>query len=60
MTVRSRELLLAAGARTDLYARGDGGTPLVAALFWGHRDVVDVLGLEPGTCGSRPGSGSST
>jgi ankyrin repeat protein len=41
------ELLLAAGARTDLYARGDGGTPLVAALFWGHRDVVDLLGLEP-------------
>ena len=41
------ELLLAAGARTDLYGRGDGGTPLVAALFWGHREVVDVLGLEP-------------
>jgi ankyrin repeat protein len=41
------ELLLAAGARTDLCARGDGGTPLIAALFWGHRDVVDVLGLEP-------------
>jgi len=41
------ELLLAAGARADLYARGDGGTPLVVALFWGHRDVVDVLGLEP-------------
>jgi ankyrin repeat protein len=41
------ELLLAAGARTDLFARGDGGTPLVAALFWGHRDVVDLLGLEP-------------
>jgi ankyrin repeat protein len=41
------ELLLAAGARTDLYARGDGGTPLVVALFWGHREVIDVLGLEP-------------
>jgi ankyrin repeat protein len=41
------ELLLAAGARTDLDARGDGGTPLVVALFWGHREVVDVLGLEP-------------
>jgi ankyrin repeat protein/antitoxin (DNA-binding transcriptional repressor) of toxin-antitoxin stability system len=40
-------LLLAAGAHTDLSARGDGGTPLVVALFWGHRDVVDVLGLEP-------------
>jgi ankyrin repeat protein len=41
------ELLIAHGARTDLSARGDGGTPLVAALFWGHREVVDVLGREP-------------
>jgi ankyrin repeat protein len=41
------ELLLAAGARTDLSARGDGGTPLVVALFWGHREVVDLLGREP-------------
>ena len=41
------ELLLAAGARTDLSARGDGGTPLVVALFWGHREVVDLLGLDP-------------
>jgi len=41
------QLLLARGARTDLSARGDGGTPLVVALFWGHREVVDVLGEEP-------------
>src|SRR5204862_4159465 len=40
-------LMLAAGARTDLFARGDGGTPLVAALFWGHREVAEFLGLEP-------------
>jgi ankyrin repeat protein len=40
-------LMLAAGARTDLFARGDGGTPLVAALFWGHRDVVELLDREP-------------
>jgi ankyrin repeat protein len=40
-------LMLDAGARTDLFARGDGGTPLVAALFWGHRDVVPLLGREP-------------
>ena len=40
-------VMLGAGGRTDLFARGDGGTPLVAALFWGHRDVVDVLGREP-------------
>ena len=37
-------LLLEAGGRTDLSARGDGGTPLVVALFWGHREVVDLLG----------------
>src|SRR5437763_37289 len=41
------ELLLAVGARTDLSARGDGGTPLIVALFWGHREVVDLLGLAP-------------
>jgi ankyrin repeat protein len=40
-------LLLDAGGRLDVSARGDGGTPLVAALFWGHRRVVDLLGLEP-------------
>ena len=40
-------LLLAAGARTDLSARGDGGTPLIAALFWGHREVAELLGREP-------------
>lgn len=41
------KLMLDAGARTDLFARGDGGTPLVAALFWGHREVADLLGREP-------------
>lgn len=41
------ELLLAAGGELGAVARGDGGTPLVAALFWGHREVVDLLGLEP-------------
>jgi ankyrin repeat protein len=40
-------LMLDAGARTDLFARGDGGTPLVAALFWGHREVAELLGREP-------------
>ena len=39
--------MLAAGARTDLSARGDGGTPLVVALFWGHRDVAGLLGRHP-------------
>jgi ankyrin repeat protein len=36
-------MLLDAGAPTRVSARGDGGTPLVAALFWGHREVADVL-----------------
>jgi ankyrin repeat protein len=40
-------LLLDSGARTDLSARGDGGTPLVVALFWGHREVTDLLGRKP-------------
>jgi len=40
-------LMIEAGARTDLFARGDGGTPLVAALFWGNREVVELLGREP-------------
>lgn len=39
--------LLEAGARTDLSARGDGGTPLVVALFWGPCEVAELLGLEP-------------
>jgi ankyrin repeat protein len=40
-------LMLSAGGRDDLSARGDGGTPLVQALFWGHREVVDLLGRHP-------------
>ena len=36
-------LLLEAGARTDLSAHGEGGTPLAAALFWGHREAGDLL-----------------
>jgi hypothetical protein len=51
------ELLLAHGARTDLSARGDGGTPLVQALFWGHREVVDLLGREPGNLRVAAGLG---
>ena len=45
--VELAKLLLAAGARTDRAARGEGGTPLVAALFWGHREVAELLGREP-------------
>jgi ankyrin repeat protein len=51
------QFLLDAGARTDLYARGDGGTPLIAALFWGHREVAELLGLEPGNLRVAAGLG---
>jgi ankyrin repeat protein len=44
-------ILLDAGAPADLDARGDGGTPLVAALFWGNRCTAELLaertGLHP-------------
>jgi ankyrin repeat protein len=43
-------LLLKAGAAADLSARGDGGTPLIVALFWGHREAADLLaerGVHP-------------
>jgi ankyrin repeat protein len=49
--------MLDAGARTDLFARGDGGTPLVQALFWGHREVTKVLGREPGNLRVAAGLG---
>jgi ankyrin repeat protein len=42
--------LLAAGGRLDVFARGDGGTPLVVALFWGHRAAAERLaagGVHP-------------
>jgi ankyrin repeat protein len=42
--------LLDAGAPDDRSARGDGGTPLVIALFWGHRNTAELLaghGLHP-------------
>jgi ankyrin repeat protein len=55
--VELAQLMLDAGGRLDLSARGDGGTPLVAALFWGHRDVAPLLGLEPGNLRVAAGLG---
>lgn len=40
-------VLLDAGARRDLPARGDGGTPMIVALFWGHRSVAAQLAGPP-------------
>src|SRR5258708_7829097 len=36
-------LLLAAGAPTGRSGHGDGGTPMVAALFWGHREAAEAI-----------------
>ena len=43
-------LLLDAGAPVDVSARGDGGTPLVVALFWGNATTAELLasrGVHP-------------
>ena len=53
-------LLLEAGAPVDLSARGDGGTPLVVALFWGNREVAELLaehGIPPGNLRVAAGLG---
>jgi len=36
-------LLIEKGASLEAEAHGAGGTPLIAALFWGHREVADLL-----------------
>jgi ankyrin repeat protein len=36
--------LIEHGAALDAEAHGAGGTPLIAALFWGHREAADLLG----------------
>jgi ankyrin repeat protein len=40
------ERLLLAGASVKRAAHGDGGTPLMMALFWGHREAADRLAKE--------------
>jgi ankyrin repeat protein len=58
--LRLAELLLDAGAPVDVSARGDGGTPLVVALFWGHREAAELLaehGLAPANLRVAAGSG---
>ena len=43
-------LLLACGADPRRSAHGEGGTPLVQTLFWGHRTTADLLarhGIHP-------------
>lgn len=53
-------LLIERGAALDAEAHGAGGTPLIAALFWGHREVADLLGrhsLAPGNLRAAAGLG---
>jgi ankyrin repeat protein len=53
-------LLIAKGASLDAEAHGAGGTPLIFALFWGHREVADLLGrhmIAPGNLRAAAGLG---
>jgi ankyrin repeat protein len=53
-------MLLEAGAAVDVSARGDGGTPLVVALFWGNRATAELLAelsLAPGNLRVAAGLG---
>ncbi|HWM14812.1 MAG TPA: ankyrin repeat domain-containing protein [Gaiellaceae bacterium] len=48
--LRLARILLGEGVPVDVPARGDGGTPLVVALFWGNREAAELLaehGLAP-------------
>lgn len=40
------DTLLAAGAIPDVVGYADGGTPLIVALFWGHREAAGRLARE--------------
>jgi ankyrin repeat protein len=53
-------LLLDAGAPVEGSARGDGGTPLVIALFWGNRTAAELLaerGVHPRNLRAAAGLG---
>jgi ankyrin repeat protein len=53
-------MLLDAGARVDVSARGDGGTPLIVALFWGNRATAELLaerGVHPRNLRAAAGLG---
>lgn len=52
--------LIKRGADLDAEAHGSGGTPLIAALFWGHCEVADLLGrhsVAPGNLRAAAGLG---
>ena len=58
--VELTQLLLEAGAPTWPSGHGDGGTPLVAALFWGHHEAAQLIAahdLAPGNLRVAAGLG---
>ncbi len=53
-------LLIQNGAALDAEAHGAGGTPLIAALFWGHREVAFLIashGITPRNLRAAAGLG---
>ena len=55
------DALIEKGADLDAEAHGSGGTPLMFALFWGHREVSDLLGrrsVAPGNLRACAGLGN--
>ena len=53
-------MLVDAGAKLNVSAHGDGGTPLIMALFWGNRDAAEYLaahGISPNNLRTRAGIG---
>lgn len=53
--------LIQRGADLDAEAHGSGGTPLITALFWGHREVSDLIGrhsVAPGNLRAAAGLGN--
>jgi hypothetical protein len=44
--------LIENGADLEVEAHGSGGTPLIFALFWGHREMGDQLGRHSGSPGN--------
>ncbi len=54
------QILLDAGSPVDASARGEGGTPLVVALFWGHALTAELLaqsGVHPRNLRTAAGLG---
>lgn len=53
--------LIERGAEIESDAHGSGGTPLIMALFWGHREVADELShysVAPGNLRAAAGLGN--